>query len=145
MTCVPGPDGYEFDDDPARVDQDAAWAFLSTEAYWARFRTREDFRAQFADSWRVVGGYETGSGRMVAFARAFSDGVANAYLADVYVLPDHRGRGLGVALVDTMIERGPGAGYRWMLHTEDAHELYRRFGFAEPGARFMERPHGYRE
>lgn len=144
MTRVPGPDGYEFDSDPARVDADAAWSFLSTEAYWGRFRARQDFLAQLATAWRVVGGYETGTGRMVAFARAISDGVADAYLADVYVLPEHRGRGLGVALVHTMIERGPGAGYRWMLNTKDAHELYRRFGFAESGARYMERPRGYR-
>jgi RimJ/RimL family protein N-acetyltransferase len=72
-------------------------------------------------------------------ARAISDG-ANAYLADVYVLAGHRGTGLGKALVQMMIEDGPGAGYRWMLHTSDAHGLYRSFGFARPSDRVLERP-----
>lgn len=76
---------------------------------------------------------------MVGFARALSDGHALAYLADVYVEPGCRGEGLGVALVEEMIERGPGAGFRWMLHTSDAHGLYERFGFAPPDGRYLER------
>ncbi|MCU1492481.1 MAG: family N-acetyltransferase [Acidimicrobiaceae bacterium] len=77
---------------------------------------------------------------MVGFARALSDGVAIAYLADVYVEADTRGRGLGAALVRAMIDDGPGASFRWMLHTKDAHGLYRKFGFVEPTGRFLERP-----
>jgi GNAT superfamily N-acetyltransferase len=131
---------YELDDDAARIDEDAAWRFLSTEAYWGRFRTRGDFSAQLASAWRVVGVYEAATGRMAGFARAVSDGVAFAYLADVYVLPEARGRGLGKELVRTMIDRGPGAGLRWALHTSDAHDLYRQFGFAPPDAKYLERP-----
>ena len=135
-------DPYELDDDAARIDEDAAWQFLSAEAYWGRFRTRGDFSAQLASAWRVVGVYETATGRMVGFARAVSDGVAIAYLADVYVLPEARGRGLGKELVRTMIDRGPGARFRWALHTADAHELYRQFGFAPPDDKYLERPYG---
>ncbi len=62
-----------------------------------------------------------------------------AYLADVYVLPGHRGAGLGKAIVRTMIEDGPGSGWRWMLHTRDAHGLYRAFGFTRPDGRYLER------
>ena len=131
---------YELDDNAARVDRDAAWHFLSTDAYWGRTRTRADFDAQFASAWRVVGVYQQESGRMVGFARAVSDGVDFAYLADVYVLPDDRGRGLGKELVRTMIDRGPGAGFRWTLHTADAHGLYRQFGFGPPTDRYLERP-----
>ncbi|HWG01344.1 MAG TPA: GNAT family N-acetyltransferase [Trebonia sp.] len=133
-------EGYELDDDASRVDSDAAWAFLSTEAYWGRSRTRGDFEAQLAGSWRTVGVYETATGRMVGFARAVSDGVSYAYLSDVYVLSSARGRGLGKELVATMVDRGPGAGFRWSLHTSDAHGLYRQFGFAPPGERYLERP-----
>jgi len=61
------------------------------------------------------------------------------YLADVYVLPELRGRGLGVELVREMVENGPYASLKWLLHTEDAHELYRKFGFAEPSPKVMER------
>jgi GNAT superfamily N-acetyltransferase len=131
--------GYEIDPDPERVDVDALCAFLDAEAYWARWRTRDDVRHQVSTAWRVVGVY-TERSEMVGFARAVSDGRDIAYLADVYVLSDHRGQGLGRALLREMIENGPGAMFRWMLHTRDAHGLYRGFGFAEPDERFMERP-----
>jgi GNAT superfamily N-acetyltransferase len=140
---VPVPDGYEFSDDPDRIDLPAVWAFLSTSAYWGRWRPREVVEAQVRTSWRVVGGYDA-SGAMVAFARAVSDGLAFAYLADLYVEAEHRGRGIGHALVEELVERGPGARFRWMLHTADAHGLYRDFGFAEPGPAVMERPGGGR-
>jgi GNAT superfamily N-acetyltransferase len=132
-------DGYELDDDKARIDVDAAWDFLSSDAYWGRWRTKDDFRRQVASAWRVVGCFDV-NGRMVAFARAWSDGVASAYLADVYVLAQHRGRGLGSALVRAMVDEGPGRDFRWMLHTADAHNLYRRHGFADPDVTYLERP-----
>jgi hypothetical protein len=50
---------------------------------------------------------------------------------------------LGVRLVEVMIEEGPGAGVRWLLHTADAHGLYERFGFAEPPGTLLERPHAW--
>jgi GNAT superfamily N-acetyltransferase len=131
---------YEVDDAAGRVDLDAVWDFLSTEAYWGRFRTRADFEKQFASAWRVVGVYESATGRQVGFARAVSDGVSFAYLADVFVTPAARGSGLGKELVATMIDRGPGAGFRWTLHTADAHGLYRKYGFAEPDETYLERP-----
>ncbi len=79
-------------------------------------------------------------GELVGFARAVSDGVAFAYLADVFVDPAHRGAGLGHRLVTTMIDEGPGADFRWTLFTGDAHGLYRQHGFAEPDATAMVRP-----
>ena len=130
---------YELDDDPARVDVDAVWTFLSTDAYWGRWRSRADVERQVAGAWRVVGCYHPTDG-MVGFARAISDGVALAYLADVFVLPAHRGRGLGARLLGAMIDDGPGATFRWLLHTDDAHDLYRRFGFRAPDRTAMERP-----
>ena len=133
-------EGYEFDDDASRVDTDTVWEFLS-QAYWNRGRTRPQFETQLASAWRVVGVYAADTGRQVGFARAVSDGVAFAYLADVFILPAARGAGLGKELVAAMIDRGPGAGFRWTLHTADAHGLYRKFGFAEPDDRYMERPH----
>ena len=133
-------DAYQLDDDPDRIDRDAVWQFLSTEAYWGRTRSRADFEAQLASAWRVVGVYEAATGRQVGFARAISDGVDFGYLSDVFILPAARGAGLGQELVATMIDRGPGAGFRWSLHTRDAHDLYRKYGFAEPDNRYMERP-----
>jgi GNAT superfamily N-acetyltransferase len=82
--------GYELDDDPARIDRDAVHRYLSG--------------------------------------------------ADVYVLPEHRGRGLGVEMFRFAVLEGPLVQIRkWGLHTRDAHELYRRFGFGDPDGRYMER------
>ncbi len=134
---------FELDDDPARVQLDEVWSFLSTEAYWGRWRDRDLVERQVRAAWRVVGVYRRDNGAMIGFARAFSDGGAVAYLADVYVVAAFRGRGLGVALVAEMVERGPGASFRWMLHTADAHELYTRFGFAPATDRYLERPGGH--
>jgi GNAT superfamily N-acetyltransferase len=136
--------GYELDDDPGRIDRETAWAFLSRDAYWGRWRGRDDVERQIDGAWRVVGAYAVPTGAMVGFARAVSDGVAIAYLADVFVLPEHRGHGVGNALVAAMIEDGRGAGFRWMLHTADAHDLYERFGFAAPDRTYLERPAGSR-
>ncbi len=120
---------YELDDDPARLDLEVVWKFLSTEAYWGRWRTRSDVEAAIRGSWRVVGAYSGGT--QVGFARAVSDGVTNAYLADVFVVDSARGTGLGKEIVREIVDNGPGAGLRWMLHTADAHGLYRQFGFGE--------------
>ena len=130
----------ELTDDPERVDLDALWDFLSTGAYWGKWRDEEAVRRQVAGAWRVVSAHL--DGRMVGFARAVADGVGLAYLADVYVLPEVRGRGVGHALVALMIDEGPGREFRWMLHTLDAHSLYAAFGFAEPPETYMERTGG---
>jgi GNAT superfamily N-acetyltransferase len=131
------PGGYEVDDDPARIDLDAVWAWLSTEAYWGRDRSREDVEEQVRSAARVVGVYL--GDEQVGFARIHSDGRI-AYLADVYVLDEHRGNGLGVELVRAAVDEGPQANLRWLLHTKDAHGLYERFGFGPPSERVMERP-----
>jgi GNAT superfamily N-acetyltransferase len=132
------PAGYELDDDPDRVDVDAVYAFLSTMSYWARDRPKEVVEAAIRGSARVVGLYHDGA--LVGFCRAASDGCVQSYLADVYVLPAHRGRGLGTELVTEIVTRGPLAGTRWLLHTADAHALYAKFGFTPARAdRVMER------
>jgi GNAT superfamily N-acetyltransferase len=131
---------YVLSDDVDRLDRDVIWRFLSAEAYWGRWRTRDEVERQIAGAWRVVGAYDERSGELVGFARAVSDGVAFAYLADVFVDAAHRGAGLGHRLVTTMIDEGPGADFRWTLFTGDAHGLYRQHGFAEPDATAMVRP-----
>jgi GNAT superfamily N-acetyltransferase len=130
-------DGYELDDDPARIDREAVHAYLGGESYWAEGRPREVQDALIDNAERVVGLYKDGT--QIGFSRAFSDGHVLSYLADVYVLDEHRGRGLGVELVRFSVDEGPLAGTKWFLHTRDAHGLYRRFGFAGPSERVMER------
>jgi GNAT superfamily N-acetyltransferase len=131
-------DGLELDDDPSRVDVAAVHDFLSNHAYWAEGRPLDAVERLVRTADRVIGVYD--GARQVGFARAFTDGTTLAYLADVYLLPEYRGRGLGVELVREMIDHGPYASLRWMLHTRDAHALYGRFGFGPPSERVMERP-----
>ncbi len=138
--------GFELDDDPARIDVDAVHAYIAGESYWGRGRRREVTERAIAGSWRVVGLYR--AGRQVGFARAVSDGVIFAYLADVYVLREHRGRGLGLELVREIVDGGQDplvAGVRWMLHTADAQALYAKLGFSEERPTYapMERPRDY--
>jgi GNAT superfamily N-acetyltransferase len=130
-------DGYELDDDRARIDRDAVHAYVGGESYWAKGRPRELQDELIDASHRVVGLYK--DGRQVGFARAVDcDGAGFVYLADVYVLDECRGRGLGIELVREIVENGPYADRRWVLHTRDAHALYEKLGFG-PNERLMER------
>jgi ribosomal protein S18 acetylase RimI-like enzyme len=131
-------DGFELDDDPRRVDIDVVNGFLSEHAYWAKGRRRDRQVELNLAAARVVGLYR--DDRQLGYARAVSDGVSLAYLADLFVLPELRGLGLGGEIVSEMVERGPLASLRWMLHTEDAQGLYERFGFATPSRPVLERP-----
>ncbi len=133
--------GYELDDDAARIDLDVAHAFL-TDSYWAEGRTRGTVERLVAGAARVVGLYR--GDEMVGFCRVETDEVTYAFLLDVFVLPDHRGRGLGVALVREAVELGPHADLSWHLGTRDAHGLYERFGFGPPDAERQMIRHGTR-
>jgi len=130
-------DGFELDDDRARIDREAVHAYLGGTSYWAEGRTRERQDELIDASEHVVGLYR--DGRQVGFARAVDcDAAGFVYLADVYVLDEARGRGLGVELVREIVEHGPFADRRWVLHTRDAHALYAKFGFG-PNERLLER------
>jgi len=131
-------DGYELDDDRARIDVDAVHAYLSGVSYWAAGRPHSEVARLVRESQRIVGLYKDGA--QVGFARAFTDDMSAVYLADVYVLEEHRGRGLGIELVREMVDNGPYAHRRWMLHTRDMHRLYAKLGFGPPSERVMERP-----
>jgi GNAT superfamily N-acetyltransferase len=130
-------DEYEIDDDRGRIDVDAVHAYLST-VYWARGRSREAVADTIATAARVVGVYR--QAEQVGFARVISDRQTTCMLFDVYVLPEHRGRGLGIALVSAAVDADPAlADLKWVLHTRDMHRLYERFGFHAPSERVMER------
>jgi GNAT superfamily N-acetyltransferase len=128
---------FELDDDRERIDRAAVHDFLANHSYWARGRPRATMDDLIATAERVVGLYH--GARQVGFSRTISDGHTRSYLADVYVLPEFRRRGLGVELVRFTVDEGPYADTGWLLHTADAHELYRRFGFEPPGERLLER------
>jgi GNAT superfamily N-acetyltransferase len=133
-------DGYTISDERERVDRDAVHAYLSRESYWAPGIERDVLDR--ALDWSLCFGLYAPDGSLAGFARAVSDRATYGYLADVFVLDDHRGRGLGAWLVETVLAHPDLATLRrWVLFTEDAHDLYARFGFG-PGAtpeRYMER------
>ena len=133
------PHGYELDDDTARVDRDAVHRFISEESYWA-FRRPKDLMDGLIDrAARNVGLYAP-DGQLAGYSRTVDAPDAFlVYLADVFVLPEHRGHGRGVELVRFTVDEGPYATRRWILHTADAHGLYEKLGFG-PGERLLERP-----
>lgn len=127
-----GPE-FEISTDPARLDIGVIHGFLR-ESYWAQGRPRSVVERSIRNS-LCFGVYL--DGRQVAFARVVSDRAVFAYLMDVFVLPDFRGRGISKALMRAVLDHPELQGLRmFVLGTRDAHGLYARFGFgplAEPG------------
>ncbi|MFE0513902.1 GNAT family N-acetyltransferase [Streptomyces sp. NPDC058964] len=129
------PDGFEFSADTDRVDVGRVHRWLSTDAYWAIGRSRERHEHAMASSLNF-GVYETASGAQVAYARVVTDRALFAWLADVYVDPSVRGKGVGTALVGGVREHlRPYGVRRVLLATHDAHGVYEKLGFAP-----LERP-----
>jgi GNAT superfamily N-acetyltransferase len=128
--------GYEVDDDRGRVDVDLVHRYLSEEAYWVRGRDRTTIERLVRESTRVIAVYH--GDEQVGFARVISDGSSMAWLGDVFVLAEHRRKGLG--LVREAVEHPDHRDLYWYLNTRDAHGLYAKFGFEPPGEGTMVRP-----
>ena len=132
-------DGYRISTDPARLDLDAVYGYLSA-SYWAERIPRDVFERSVANA--LCFGLFAPDGAPAGFARVISDRATIAYLGDVYVLEPHRGRGLSKWMMDCITGHPELQGLRrWILLTRDAHGLYRQFGFsglAKPD-RWMER------
>ncbi len=130
-------EGYVVSTDPARLRFDDVWSFI-TRSYWAAGISREALRGAMERS-LCFGLYQVEA--QAGFARVITDGERLAYLADVYVLEEHRGKGLGTWLVECVLSHPGLAGVgHWMLATRDAHGLYQRFGFTP-----LPRPEVYME
>jgi GNAT superfamily N-acetyltransferase len=133
-------EGYEISTDPERLDLDVIHGFLRT-AYWCPGVSREVVERSIAHS--IPFGVYAPDGAQAGFARVVSDRAVFAYVGDVFVLEAHRGRGLGVWLVETMLAHPELQGLRrWHLATGDAHGLYARFGFraSDPATMMDRRP-----
>ncbi|HNX32909.1 MAG TPA: GNAT family N-acetyltransferase [Holophaga sp.] len=131
-------DGFELTTDPARMDLDAVYGFIS-QSYWGRERPKEVQRRAMENS-ICFGVFKDGV--QVAFARVVTDKAVFALLADVFVHPDWRGRGLSKWIMEAVDAHPDLQGLRrFMLATRDAHGLYAKYGFkplADPGV-YMER------
>jgi nitroimidazol reductase NimA-like FMN-containing flavoprotein (pyridoxamine 5'-phosphate oxidase superfamily)/GNAT superfamily N-acetyltransferase len=124
--------------DPARLDVALVHRFLAEHSYWARGVSEQALRASLRES--VCFGLYRG-GAQLGFARVVTDFARFAYLADVFIVPEARGRGLGKLLVAQVLEHSDLCGVeRWLLGTADAHALYAKFGFQPaPEGRYMVR------
>lgn len=123
--------GYTISTDPALLDVAKIHRYLSEQSYWAQGITRELVERSIKNS-LCFGVYSDVSAppQLVGFARAVTDYATFAYMADVFILPGYQGQGLGKWLVVAMLEHPELQSLRrWTLRTEDAHDLYRRFGF----------------
>lgn len=133
-------DGFLISTDRDRLDIDAIHGFLSEESYWARNRSREQTETAIKNS--LPFGLYKGE-NLVGFARVVTDFATFAYLGDVFVTEEFRGRGLSKWLMRVIVEHPDLQGFRrWILATRDAHTLYEKFGFhglVHP-ERWMEKP-----
>jgi GNAT superfamily N-acetyltransferase len=137
-------DGYDIDDDPARLDMDVVHGFLAS-SYWAEGVTRDVVERSVAGSLNL-GLYHGES--QVGFTRAVTDRATFAWVCDVFVLSGHRGRGLGHWMVRTLLAHPDLTGIRrFMLATADAHQVYADCGFVplDDPDRYMAIRHSPRE
>jgi ribosomal protein S18 acetylase RimI-like enzyme len=126
---------YAISDDPARLDLDAVHAYLA-RSYWARGIPRQVLQRAAANSLCFGVRHRDGeSESQVGFARVITDRATFAYLADVYILEEHRGQGLATWLVEVILAHPELQGLRrFMLVTRDAQKLYARVGFRPAAA-----------
>ena len=129
---------YAISSEPGRLDLEVVHDFL-TNSYWAKGVSEELVRRSIEYS-LCFGVYHEQT--QVGFARVITDRATFAYLADVFIVEQHRGHGLGKWLIETIVTHPELSGLRrWILVTRDAHDLYRQYGFMplRNPERFMER------
>lgn len=135
---------YFISTDKTKLDISCIHQYLSTESYWAKNIPMATVKKSI-DGSACFGLYKrtddaAGAFEQVGFARVITDNATFGYLADVFILEQHRGQGLGIWLMEVIMNNPDLQDFRrWMLATRDAHSLYARFGFKpldNPG-RFM--------
>lgn len=115
--------------DKNKLDLKVIHGFLSNDSYWAKGRTI-DVVARSVDNSLSFGLYK--NHQQIGFARVVTDYATFAWLADVFILAEHRGQGLAKWLMEVITSHSELRGFRrWVLATKDAHKLYRHFGFQE--------------
>jgi GNAT superfamily N-acetyltransferase len=130
---------YEVSTDRTRIDVAAVARFLSAHSYWAAGIPLETVRRSIEHS-LCFGAYR--GSEQAGFARVITDYATFAYIADVFVVAEHRGLGVARRLMSAIMTHPELQGLRrWMLITRDAHALYEKFGFMRTASpeRVMER------
>ena len=123
-------DGYLYTTDSSLLKPEQVHTWLSTESYWCKNISYETFKTAFDHSYSIGVLYED---NQVAYARFVTDYATFAYLADVFVLPEHRGKGLSKKMMDILMNLDWVKKLRRIsLATLDAHKLYEAYGFTAP-------------
>ncbi|NYE06660.1 GNAT superfamily N-acetyltransferase [Bacillus niacini] len=127
-------DGFTISTDKQYLDTDVIHHFLCVDSYWAKGITMDKVQKSIEKSSICFGMYEgnpaIGEARQIGFVRAVTDFVRFAWIMDVFVLPEYRGRGLSKWMIETMVEQSELKDVRkMMLCTYDAHGLYEQYGF----------------
>ncbi|MGH9873536.1 MAG: GNAT family N-acetyltransferase [Pyrinomonadaceae bacterium] len=131
---------YLISTDRSRLDVELIHEFISKTSYWGQGRSLEVVQRSLDNSLNF-GLYK--NTEQLGFARVVTDYATFAWIADVFVLPEHRGQGLSKWLMEVMLSHPRLQGFRrWVLATKDAHSLYERYGFIplHRPERWMERP-----
>jgi GNAT superfamily N-acetyltransferase len=122
-------DEFTISTEKQRLNLDVIHKFLSEDSYWARERSIEQTKTAIENS--ICFGLYDGD-RQIGFARVVSDKATFAYIGDVFVLNEYRGRGLSKWLMQVIVDHPELQGLRrWVLATKDAHGLYEQFEFAQ--------------
>lgn len=121
--------GFLISTDKSLLDMEVIYNYLHTDSYWAKGIPFEKLERSIDNS-ICFGVYFNNT--QIGFARVVTDKAIFAYLADVFILPEFRKKGLSKWLVQTIMSHPDLQGLRrWSLATADAHGLYAQFGFTE--------------
>jgi GNAT superfamily N-acetyltransferase len=121
---------YRISMDPAHLQFDVIHDFICNQSYWGGGISRETLQKQIDNSTLHFGLY-TGD-QQIGYAQVLTNYTSFAYLGNVFVLDEHRGKGLSKWLMATIMNHPDLQKIRrWLLATRDAHGLYRQFGFTE--------------
>jgi GNAT superfamily N-acetyltransferase len=118
---------YSITTDKTKIDFETVYNYLSKQSYWAQNIPETIVKLSIENAICFSVFYKT---QQVGFARVITDKATFGYLADVFILESHQGKGIGKWLMQTIFDNEELQGFRsWMLGTKDAHGLYEKFGF----------------
>ncbi|TYB83871.1 MAG: GNAT family N-acetyltransferase [Kosmotoga sp.] len=121
---------YTINNEKEKLDQNTIVNYILNESYWGKDRTESQIKESIKNS-LCFGLYK--NSEMIGFARVITDYAVLYYLCDVFVLKEHRGKGLGKWLIETTINSPHLKNLKGFLNTKDAQDLYRKFGFKDAG------------
>lgn len=119
---------YSISTDKSKLDIHVIHDFIANRSYWAKGRSYATIMRSIENS--LCFGMYNSTGNLIGFARVITDYSVFAYILDVFILEDFRGKGLSLKLMDHIMQHPDLQGlHRIMLATKDAHSLYEKFGF----------------